>query len=66
MKTESEIRTLWQQVRKDLESIEKRRKSLPKGGGTLDIKRKRILEGERAVLAWILGESDPGPSPTTW
>jgi len=66
MKTESEIRTRLQQVRKDLESIEKHRKSLPRGGGQLAIKRKRVLEGERGILAWVLDESDPGPSPTTW
>jgi hypothetical protein len=66
MKTESEIRTRWQQVREDLESVEKHRKSLPKGGGGNGIKRKRILEGERAALAWVLDESDLGPSLTTW
>ena len=28
----------------------------------LDTKRKRVLEGERAILAWVLDELDPGPS----
>jgi hypothetical protein len=66
MKTENEIRARFEETRQKLGTTEKVRKAKPGGGYNSGIKMKRILEGERAALAWVLGEHDPGASPTTW
>jgi hypothetical protein len=66
MKTENEIVERLGEVRARLESIMSDRKARPRGGGTLGAKSLGALEGERAALAWVLDEPDPGPTPTVW
>ncbi len=66
MKTESEVAERLAKVRAGLESLVIGRKGKPRGGGTLGVKMLRVLEGERAALAWVLDEPDPGSTPTLW
>jgi hypothetical protein len=66
MKTKSEIAERLSEVRARLESIVSDRKAKPRGGGGSGIKSLRVLEGQRAALAWVLDEPDPGPTPTIW
>jgi hypothetical protein len=66
MKSEKEIAERLAEVRTRLEVVVSHRKAKPRGGGMLNQKTLRVLEGERTALAWVLDEPDPGPTPTFW
>jgi hypothetical protein len=68
MKSEDEIAARLREVREKLTMAEGVGKAYAKekgsGRSTLGIKSRRLLEGERMALAWVLGIPDPGPTPT--
>lgn len=66
MKTEREVTEHLAELRTRLASVDRERKAKPRGGGGANIKNKRVLEGEIAALAWVLGVPDAGPTPTGW
>ena len=68
MKGEQEIATRLANLREQLTAVKYDRKTHAKKTGakrtTLGIRSLRLLEGEIAGLAWVLGVPDPGPTPT--
>jgi hypothetical protein len=68
MKSEHEIVERLREVREILKTVEGRGKTHAEKTGArrsnLGAKNRRLLEGERMALAWVLGLPDPGPTPT--
>lgn len=68
MKSEIEIAARLRELRERLKVEAAKAKTYAKETGasrtTLGIRARRLLEGEIAGLAWVLGVPDPGPTPT--